>query len=224
MNQIHPTAIIGDGVILGEGNIIGPFTVIYGNCIIGNNNQIGPNVVVGTPGQDTKNPNYRHENYAIKIGNNNIIREFCSIQKPIEESHTIIGDDCYLMHGVHIAHDCEIQDKVVLGSATITSGFTKILKGANIGIGTKTHQFSVIGQYAFVAMGTNVVKNIAPFAKYVPGPKTINEYALKKYGMESLIEEVTNWYIHGVEPLSKVLKEINDEFLKYHEQSHRRQH
>ena len=78
-NNIHPTAIIGPEVVLGDGNDIGPYTVIYGPTDIGNGNLIGPHVTIGTPGQDTRNPRYDSSQCRIRIGNDNIIREHYTI-------------------------------------------------------------------------------------------------------------------------------------------------
>lgn len=75
-NRIHPTAIIGKDVVLGEGNTVGPYSVIEGKTYIGDNNTICSHVVIGSFGEDTRNPHYDHSQCVIRIGNNNIIKEF----------------------------------------------------------------------------------------------------------------------------------------------------
>lgn len=223
INQIHPTAIVADSAIIGSGNKIGAYSIIHSGVSIGNNNNISEHVVLGSPGQDSRNPSYDSSQFKVKIGNNNTIREFCSVQKPINEEFTQIDNNCFLMHGCHIAHDCLIQSDSTLGTGVITSGFVKILKGANIGIGVKIHQFSVIGQFAFIAMGSNIVKNIQPFAKYTPGPKSVNEYALKKFGFMEFLKEIEYWYIDGIIPQNISLIEIQQEYQYFHLKSSRNQ-
>ena len=109
MNEIHPTVILEDNVVIGNGNKILPYTVIYGPTEIGDDNIIGPHVVIGGPGQDTRNPRYDSSNAFIHIGNNNIIREFCAIQRPCYENITYIGNEVFLMQSVHIPHDERIK-------------------------------------------------------------------------------------------------------------------
>ncbi len=80
MNSIHPTAVIGDGVVLGDGNVIGPYVVLYGPLEIGDGNWIGPGVTLGTP-PEVRGVEHgaQWESVAsgpgISIGHRNVIRE-----------------------------------------------------------------------------------------------------------------------------------------------------
>jgi UDP-N-acetylglucosamine acyltransferase len=222
MNQIHPTAIIEPNVIIGENNIIHPYTVISGPTEIGNDNIIGPNVVIGMPGQDTRNPRYDSSNCKIIIGNRNIIREFTAIQKPCYESITSLGHDIYLMQGVHIPHDAQISDKVVITPMCVLAGITKVLEGANLGMGCTVNQYSVIGQYSIVATGAVVMKNIKPFSRYIPKkPISVNEYAIKKYGFEEYVDEIYAYVINDAEPKSETIIKIVENFNNLHVLSNR---
>lgn len=222
MNEIHPTAIIGERVKLGKNNVIYPNTIIYGPTEIGDDNLIGPNVVIGTLGQDTRNPRYDSSDCRIVIGNRNIIREFTAIQKPCYESLTILGDDIFLMQGVHIPHDAQISDKVVITPMCVLGGITKILEGANLAMGCTINQYSVVGHYSIVATGAAVMKNVKPFSRYVPNkPITVNEYAIKKFGFEDYADEIRNYVLNDVLPGSKRILEIVDEFNGKHIKSGR---
>lgn len=222
MNNIHPTAIIDANVHLGDNNIIYPNTIIYGPTTIGNDNIIGPNVVIGMPGQDTRNPRYDSSNCQIIIGNRNIIREFTSIQKPRYEALTVLGDDIYLMQGVHIPHDAQISNKVVITPMCALAGIVKILEGANLAMGSTITQNSVIGHYSIVAMGAAVMKNVKPFSRYVPGkPITVNEYVIKKFGFQEYFNEIYDYVMNDVPPKSKIILDMVDEFNSKHIKSGR---
>ncbi|OPY00398.1 MAG: Acyl-(acyl-carrier-protein)--UDP-N-acetylglucosamine O-acyltransferase [Syntrophorhabdus sp. PtaB.Bin006] len=222
MNNLHPTVTIGERVKLGENNVIYPNTVIYGPTEIGDDNIIGPNVVIGMPGQDTRNPRYDSSNCQIVIGSRNIIREFTSIQKPCYESITLLGDDIYLMQSVHIPHDAQISNKVVITPMCVLAGITKILEGANLGMGCTINQYGVVGQYSIVATGAAVMKNVRPFSKYIPNrPITVNEYAIKKFGFQDYFDEIYDYVMNDISPKSKVILDIVNEFESKHEKSGR---
>lgn len=208
-NKIHTSVIIEGDVKMGQRNTILPNTIIYGPVEIGDDNIIGPNVVIGTPGQDTRNRYYDSSQCRIKIGSRNIIREFTAIQKPCYEDITIIGDDVYLMQSVHIPHDAHINDKVVITPMCVLAGISKILEGANIGMGCSINQYTVIGQYSITATGSAVMKNVKPFARYIPGKSiSVNYYAIKKYNFLEYTEEIENYVLNGVYPSSKTISDI----------------
>ncbi|OPY67541.1 MAG: Acyl-(acyl-carrier-protein)--UDP-N-acetylglucosamine O-acyltransferase [Syntrophorhabdus sp. PtaU1.Bin002] len=222
MNDIHPTAIIDERVKLGNNNVIYPNTTIYGPTEIGDENIIGPNVVIGMPGQDTREPRYDSHNCQIVIGNRNIIREFTAIQKPRYESVTVLGDDIQLMQGVHIPHDAQISNKVVITPMCALAGIVKILEGANLAMGCTVTQYSVIGQYSIVAMGAAVMKNVKPFSRYIPDkPITVNEYAIEKFGFQDYFDEIYEYVINDVLPSSRLILDIVNEFNEKHLKSGR---
>ena len=222
MNNIHPTAIIGPKVLLGDNNTIYPNTVIYGPTRIGDDNIIGPNVVIGMPGQDTRNPRYDSSECQIVIGNRNIIREFTAIQKPCYESLTILGNDIFLMQSVHIPHDAQISDKVVITPMCALAGITKILEGANLALGCTITQHSVIGHYSIVAMGAAVMKNVKPFSRFIPNRKiSVNEYAIKKFGFQEYFDEIYNYVMNDISPKSNIIVDIINEFNEKHAESGR---
>lgn len=216
MNQIHPTAIISGDVTLGKNNQILPYTILYGPLEIGDDNIIGPNVVIGTPGQDTRNPRYDSSQSPIKIGSRNIIREFTAIQKPCYEDITLIGDDVFLMQSVHVPHDAVIEDKVVITPMVVLAGITRILEGANLAMGATISQFCVVGQYSIVATGAAVMKNVKPFSRYIPGkPTTVNDYALEKFGFAEFRDEISAYVLDGTPPTSPEIRRIVDHFERY---------
>ncbi|WP_415062041.1 hypothetical protein [Bdellovibrio sp.] len=208
-NEIHPSVIIDGDVVLGKNNRILPYTILRGPLSIGDNNIIGPHCAIGTPGADTRNPRYNDASCKIQIGNNNIIREFSSIQKPCYEDLTIIKNDVHIMPGVTIQHDSILEDQVTLTAGVTLAGLTRILKGSYLGMGATVSQRNVIGQYSIVAMGAPAIKGVKPFSRYIPGqPLSVNTYAIDKYGFTGQSKEIEQYVINNLRPTSTKLVEI----------------
>ena len=223
MNNIHPSAIIDERVTLGKNNTILPYSIIYGPTEIGDDNIIGPHVVIGTPGQDTRNPRYESTDAFIKIGNRNIIREFCAIQKPCYEDITLLGDDIFLMQSVHIPHDAQLSNKVVITPMCVLAGLARILDGANLGMGCTINQYNIVGHYSIVATGAAVMKNVKPFSRYIPNKEiSVNMYAVKKFGFEKFENEIINYVLNNEPPKSPEIIRIANEFESLHKNSKRK--
>lgn len=213
MNRIHETVIIGKDVKIGNGNVILPYTIIDGPIEIGDNNIIGPHCVIGCLPTDTKDTVSAFSNSMIKIGDNNIIREFSVIEQPCYEEFTIIENNVFLMQGVHISHDVRIASNSVITNNSVVAGIVKILNGSNIAMGCTINQYTTIGQYSIVATGSACMKNVKPFSKYIPGkPIGVNTYAINKFGFTNYTEEITRYVIDGAPVQSDILKEIIKEF------------
>lgn len=193
-NQISEFAHILGDVKIGAGNFVSPGAVIIGPVTIGNNNYFGPNCVVGTPPQDDKINVESHKTsslgnlgdfFEVQIGDNNTIREFVTVHKGIT-SPTRIGNNCYLMSYAHIAHDCNIYDNVKIANNVQMGGYTSILSGAYIGLSAVLHQFSVIGHYSMIGMGSTTTRNIPPTGLAIGSPSRVmkvNKTALLKLGI-----------------------------------------
>ncbi len=189
MNRIHPTAVIEDSVQLGHGNVIGPYAVILGDVSIGDGNWIGPHVTIGSPAQfSTEKFELNGARVSgITIGNRNVIREYSTVHQPSRD-RTIIEDDCYLMAYTHVSHDTQICSRAVLANNVQIGGFSFVGDGANVGLSCVLHQFSTIGAYAMVGMGTVVSKDVPPFTKVYGAPPRIsgiNEIGMKRSGFSS---------------------------------------
>ena len=178
--KIHPTAIvdpaarIGAGVEIGPFSIIGPKTtigestivqshvVIEGEVTIDSGNFIGHGAVIGTPPQDVSfSPDRKTK---VVIGNNNIIREHCTIHRgTAEDSATKIGDKNFLMAGVHIGHNCEIGNNVIIANNCLLAGYVQVDDGAFLGGGSTFHQFIHIGRLVMVQGMSGFGKDVPPF-------------------------------------------------------------
>jgi UDP-N-acetylglucosamine acyltransferase len=188
-NQIHPTAIIEPGVILGSGNVIGPFVQIFGNTVIGDGNFIGTGVIVGAY------PEHRSVNHlddssfeklhGVRIGSRVVIREYAQIHQGFTKP-TRIGDGAFIMNQTYIAHDCEIGSDAVLASSVLLAGNVNIGNQANLGMGTKVHQGISIGRLSMIGMGSVVTRVIPDYMKAYGVPARIqgsNEIGMERAGM-----------------------------------------
>lgn len=224
-NQIHPSVLIEGDVRIGRNNKILPYTILIGPLEIGDDNIIGPHVVIGSPGQDTRNPRYDSSNCRIEIGNGNIIREFTAIQKPCYQDLTKLGNGIHIMQSVHVPHDAIIEDDAVLTPMVAMGGIVRVLKGANLGVGASIHQYSVIGQYSIVAMGASLMKNLKPFARYVPGkPLSVNTYAVEKFGFSDLRDQIAKYVLESTSPKSERLLTVTEHYERLHIESKRHQY
>ena len=213
MNKIDKTAIIGEHVQMGDNNVILPYTIIYDGVQLGNNNVIGSHAVIGCPATDTKKITPHVEDVCVHIGDNNVIREFCIVERPCYEQKSVIQNDVFLMQGVHLSHDNILQDHVVVTNQCVLGGIAKILEGANLGMGCTINQYTIIGQYSMVATGAPCMKNVKPFSRHIPNkPISVNVYALKKYGFMEYLEEITAYVMDGVMPVSPKIRDMVSEF------------
>jgi UDP-N-acetylglucosamine acyltransferase len=177
-NRIHPTAIIGDGVELGDDNVIGPYSVVLGPCRIGDGNWIGPHVTIGTPAEDRGGPHPvawegEQDGRGVVIGDRNKVREYVTVHQGTRRA-TAVGDDCYLLVRSHVGHDVTLGDNVVLACSVQLGGHTEVWSHANIGMSTVVHQHGRIGPGAMVGMGSAVRKEVDAFTITVGNPARVS--------------------------------------------------
>lgn len=168
-NYIHPTAIIGDNVKLGKNNIIGAFVVIQGNTTIGNDNVFEPFCSIGNSPEHKEY--FKHKNQKTIIGNKNTFREYVTINSGIEKP-TTLQDNIIMLRGSHVGHDSFISNNCIISCNVLIGGHSFLGEGVNMGLGSICHQFSKIGSYSMIGMGTIITKKskILCFGKYVGNP------------------------------------------------------
>jgi len=203
LNYIHPTSIIGPNVMLGNNNYIGPFCYITGDTIIGDNNRFEAYCSIGTPPEHRDY--FTSDNQKLTIGNNNTFREFITINAGTKDI-TILNNNITILRGSYVGHDCILEDKVNLSCNVLIGGHSYLMEGCNFGLGAICHQFSRIGAYSMVGMGTVITKNtqITPGKIYVGSPA--------KYLKENLIGlERNNITIDQLKQLITKFNNLNHE-------------
>lgn len=185
--QVGPYSIIGEHVTIAEGTIVGPHVVINGHTRIGKNNHFYQFSSIGEANQDKK---YAGEPTQTIIGDNNIFRECCTIHRGTTQDKGItqIGNNNLFMCYIHVAHDCNIGNEVILANNTTLAGHVHIGDWAILGGGTMVHQFVHIGAHAFASISSIILKDVPPYVM-VAGrpaiPRVINSEGLKRRGFST---------------------------------------
>ena len=209
---------IGPKVYIGKGTIIKPHTYIEENTKIGKNNIIGPYAVIGTPPQHLE---YKGEETWVEIGDGNIIREFATIHRGTakDQGLTRIGNNCMLMSYVHIAHDCFVEDNVIMANGATLGGHVRVGKRVVMGGFSAVHQFCRIGAYAFIGAMSGVDKDVPPFVKVFGIPAKIqglNLVGLRRAGFTKedirKLSQALGIFLDGPATLKEVIVELKDVF------------
>src|SRR5213075_3424419 len=154
--------VIGPQATIGEKTVVQSHVVIEGEVAIGHGNFIGHGAVIGAPPQDVSFSPERKTR--VEIGNDNIIREYCTIHRGTAEgSSTKIGDKNFLMAGAHIGHNCGIGNNDILANNCLLAGYVQVDDGAFLGGGSTFHQFMHIGRLVMVQGSSAFGKDLPPF-------------------------------------------------------------
>ena len=223
--DVGPYSVIGPQVSIGSGSVIESHVIVRGPTKLGKNNHVFQFSTVGDGSPDKK---YKGEPTKLLIGDENVIREGVTIHRGTvqEKGITRIGDRNLLLAYTHVAHDCEIEDDVVLTNQAALAGAVIVGKGAILGGYAIVHQFCSIGAYSFCAMGSAVNKDIPAYVKVRGNPAKphgINTVGLKRLGYSSkVIEALKSAYrstyrkrltvqeaLEEIKPLAKKHKEVD---------------
>jgi UDP-N-acetylglucosamine acyltransferase len=178
--KIHPTAAIASSAEIGEDVEIGPYSVVGPQVRIGDRTRIGAqvvldgvlhigeeNVIVGQAslGGAPQDLSYQGEPTRLEIGHRNTIREFVTINRGTIKGGgvTRVGSDCLLMACSHVAHDCELRDRVILANNVLLAGHVLVGEQANISGGAAAHHFVTVGDYAYVGGMSRMIQDVPPY-------------------------------------------------------------
>ncbi len=198
--MIHPTAIVDPGARVASSANIGPYTIIgseveigeeceflahvyvQGPLRMGARNRFFPYSSIGAVPQDLK---FRGERSETTIGDDNTFREFVTVQRGTAGGGAItsVGSGCLVMAYTHIAHDCRVGDKVILGNGVTLAGHVVIQNFANVGAFSGVHQFCRVGEHALIGGYSVVTQDVLPFSRTV-ADRAIKNYGLNKVGLE----------------------------------------
>lgn len=204
MNRIHPAALLGKDVKLGDDIDIGPYTVIDGNveigdgCVIGpsayitgwvkigRKNRINPFTAIGTPPQDYS---FSGEPGLILIGDNCMIREGASIHTPVhgdQGCQTVVGNNVFLMGNSHVAHNARVGDNCQLVQGAALGGYVILEHDVIIGGNTGIHQNCRIGAYSMIGALSKASQDVPPYMLADGSPALgygLNSVGLKRKGI-----------------------------------------
>lgn len=181
---VGPFSIIGPDVEIGAGTNIGSHVVIQGPTTIGRNNRFHSFASIGGPPQDRK---YQGEPTRLSIGDGNTFFECVTINRGTvqDRGETTIGSDNWIMAYVHVAHDCDIHNNIIMANNATLAGHITVEDWAILGGFTKIHQFCRIGAHSFTGMNVDITRDIPPYV-LVSGtpaaPHGINSEGLRRRG------------------------------------------
>jgi UDP-N-acetylglucosamine acyltransferase len=180
--EIGPYAIIGAGVAIGADSKIGAHTRIEGPTKIGERNTFYGSASVGSPPQDLK---YRGERTELIIGNDNIFREFVTINRGTAGGGgvTTIESGNFFMAYSHVAHDCHVGSHTIFANNATLAGHVEIGDHSTIGAFSAVHQFCRVGDHAFIGGFTVVTQDALPFIKTV-GDRPAKTYGINTIGLQ----------------------------------------
>jgi UDP-N-acetylglucosamine acyltransferase len=199
MPQIHPTALVARGATLAEDTVVGPYcvvgehvtlgagvtlrahVVIDGRTTIGARTRIFPFASIGFEPQDLK---YCGEDSSLVIGSDNTIREYVTMNPGTAGGGMVtrVGDHGLFMVGVHIAHDCQIGDQVVMANNATLAGHVVIEDYAVLGGLCAVHQFVRIGRHAMIGGMSGVERDVIPYGQVMGDRARL--YGLNIIGMQ----------------------------------------
>ena len=162
--QVGAYAIVGSQVRVGFRTCVGSHTILEGRTEIGADCRIGSHVIIGAPPQDVK---YHGEPTRLVIGDRTLVREFATIPRARTGGSgvTSLGPESFIMAYAHVAHDCQLGERVIMANQASLAGHVEIGRCAVIGGMSGVHQFVRIGEYAFLGACSAVLQDIPPFVK-----------------------------------------------------------
>jgi UDP-N-acetylglucosamine acyltransferase len=180
--EVGPFTVIGPDVEVGSGTWIGPHAVINGPTTIGRDCRIFQFASIGDEPQDKK---YKGEPTRLEIGDRNVFREFCTINRGTAGGHgvTHIGDDNLFMAYAHVAHDCTVGNKCVMANYSVLAGHVELGDWVILAGYAGVHQFCKVGAHAFLGNNAAATRDVPPYllVSGMPAePKGINSEGLKR--------------------------------------------
>ena len=195
--QIHPTAVINDGAVIGENVKIGPYCVVGSDVTIGDGSELYSHVVVdgytligndcklhpfARIGGQTQDLKFKGGKPGVKVGDRTVIREYVTVNAATNDGEfTTVGSDCLIMAYCHIAHCCQVGNRVIMANMAQLSGHVIVEDMATIEGSVGVVQFCRIGTMAFIG-GSLIRKDVPPYMIGVGDPLEIR--STNKIGME----------------------------------------
>jgi UDP-N-acetylglucosamine acyltransferase len=197
---IHPSAVIDRSAHLGANVRIGPFVVVEADTVVGDESELQAHAVIcrGTIlgarntigygavlGADPQDFGYKGQPSHVEIGSGNRIREYVTIHRAtVENGATRVGDDNFIMGGVHLGHDTHVGNGAILANNTLLAGHVQVGDRAFLGGATIVHQHVRIGALAITRGGTRLGKDVPPYLMAVATNQVsgINRLGLRRAG------------------------------------------
>ena len=210
---IHPTAIIENHVEIGPDCEIGAYAVVKQHTRLGARNRIFEHAVIGGEPQDVK---FKGETSYLEIGDDNIIREYCTFHRANGEGQTTrIGSRNFFMVGVHVAHNCVIGDDNIFANEVALAGHIEIEDHVFLSNNVGAHQFVRMGRYAMIGGKSKIVQDVLPFFITDGNPsrlRGVNSVGLRRGGFSEeerrALKEAYKLLFRSTTPVQDALLEL----------------
>ena len=212
--MIHQTAIVSKKAIIGKNVEVGPFSIIEAGVKIDDGCKIGSGVtlaegtilsknvtvfngaVLGTVPQDLK---FSGEKTTLEIGENTVIREYAFLNRGTKDKlKTVVGNNCFIMAFVHIAHDCFVGDGCIIANGAQLAGHCSVDHSTILSGHVLVHQFTQIGSYCMVEGGAKIKRDVPPYLMIAGEPARysgLNKIGLKRRGFsDEDIQRISDAY------------------------------
>jgi len=220
---IHPTAIIEDNVEIGPDCEIAAYAVIKQFTKIGARNRIFEHAVIGGEPQDVK---FSGERSYLQIGDDNLIREFCTLHRANGEGETTrIGSRNFFMVGVHVAHNCIIGDDNIFANEVALAGHITVEDHVFLSNNVGAHQFVRMGRYAMVGGKSKIVQDVLPFFITDGNParvRGVNSVGLRRAGFSDearrALKDAYRMLFRSATPIEEALvqlEQVDDEHVSH---------
>jgi UDP-N-acetylglucosamine acyltransferase len=198
--QIGPYCVIGPHTRIGTGTILDSHVCIQGWADIGERCHFYSHVSVGTDPQDLK---YKGEATYLRIGSDNVFREFVTLNRGTKGGHgiTVIGSHNFLMAYSHVAHDCTVGSHVIMANAATLAGHVTVGDHATVGAFSAVHQFCRVGPHAFIGGFSVVTRDALPFIRTVGARNEAKTYGINTIGLQR-----KGFSVQSIDELKKLYK------------------
>ncbi|MCH2112570.1 MAG: acyl-ACP--UDP-N-acetylglucosamine O-acyltransferase [Planctomycetes bacterium] len=185
--HVGPFCYVGPKVSIGEETVLGPHVVIQGKTTIGCRNRFLGQASIGGLPQDLK---YAGEESSLFMGDDNVVREFVTLNIGTADGSwvTSLGNRNLLMACAHVAHDCVLEDDIILGNNVLLAGHVRVESQAIVSGGAAVNHFVTVGTLAMVGGMTRVMKDVPPFMVMEGAPsrvRGVNTVGLNRRGISS---------------------------------------
>ena len=230
--SVHPTAIVSANATLAANIRVGPYAVIEDDVEIGSyceiaahavikrftrlgaRNRVFEHAVIGGEPQDVK---FRRETSYLEIGDDNLIREYCTFHRANGEGETTrIGSRNFFMVGVHVAHNCEIGDDNIFANEVALAGHIRVEDHVFLSNNVGAHQFVRMGRYAMIGGKSKIVQDVLPFFITDGNParlRGVNSVGLRRGGFTEderrALKEAYRLLFRTTTPIQDALRELD---------------
>jgi len=210
---IHPTAIIEDNVEIGPDCEIAAYAVVKRFTKLGARNRIFEHAVVGGEPQDVK---FRGERSYLEIGDDNQVREFCTLHRASGEGETTrIGSRNFFMVGCHVAHNCSIGSDNIFANEVALAGHILVEDHVFISNNVGAHQFVRFGRHAMVGGKSKIVQDVLPFFTTDGNPprvRGLNSVGLRRAGFSEnarrALKDAYRMLFRSTIPMEEALRQL----------------